>query len=93
MIYVYIFNFIHFIGNKNMQQCFELDQSKTDSLMEKLHKIPQNEMSLFKTFTVEADTKIGQHICVSGNCSSLGNWEVNDAFVLTNTNLTHTRDE
>lgn len=75
-----------------MQQCFELDQSKTDSLI-KLYKIPQNKMSLLKTFTVEAETKIGQHICVSGNCSTLGNWEVNDAFVLTNTNLTHTKNE
>lgn len=92
MIYEYIFNCIG-NHNKNMQQWFELDQSKTDLLIGKLHKIPKNDMPLLKTFTVEAETKTGQHICVSGNCSTLGNCEVNDALVLTNTNFTYTRNE
>lgn len=50
-------------------------------------------MTLLKTFTVEAETIPGQHICISGNCTTLGNWEVNDALVLTNTNLIRTRNK
>lgn len=76
-----------------MQQWFELNESKTDSLIGKLHKIPKNYLPLFKTFNVKAETKTGQHICVSGNCSTLGNWEVNDALVLTDTKITYTRNE
>ncbi|VVC36861.1 Hypothetical protein CINCED_3A012450 [Cinara cedri] len=49
-------------------------------------------MSLLKTFTVEAETRPGQQVCVSGNCPILGNWEINDSFVLTNTNLTLTKN-
>lgn len=50
-------------------------------------------MPFLKTFNVEAETTAGQHICVSGNCPTLGNWEVNSAFVLTNSNVTHIRNK
>lgn len=43
-------------------------------------------MPLLKTFIVEAETLKGQYICVTGNCPTLGNWEVNEAFVLSKTN-------
>lgn len=78
-----------------MQQWFEQElsfDSSLDPIAEKLHMAhnskKENEMGLLKIFTVEAETKPGQQVCVSGNCSILGNWEINDAFVLTNTNST-----
>lgn len=52
-----------------------------------------NMSSILKTFTVEAATTAGQYICVSGNCYSLGNWEVNKALVLLNTNLTRVKNK
>lgn len=81
-----------------MQQWFEQDHHTNNPTLksrEKLKKLlkPPKAMTLLKTFTVEAEAIPGQHICVSGNCLTLGNWEVSDAFVLTNTNLTHTKNK
>lgn len=77
-----------------MQQWFLEDQSETNNLPSekvidkkvKSLRTQEADMTLLKTFTVEAETRPSQYICVSGNCSSLGNWEVNDSLVLTNTN-------
>lgn len=82
-----------------MQQWFEKDKhnitssihSPKEIISDKL-KLPKG-MIVLKTFTVEAESIPGQYICVSGNCSSLGNWEVNEAFVLTNTNLSHKKNK
>lgn len=82
-----------------MQQWFE--QEKSDILNETpveklpLHKpLKKTKMpSIVKTFSVEAETVTGQHIFVSGNCSTLGNWKVNDAFMLTNTNVKCVKDK
>lgn len=79
-----------------MQQWWEQEESNNvNSLsptVEKKHKISkllkETKMPVLKTFTVEADTIAGQKMCVSGNCTTLGNWEVKEAFVLTNTNVT-----
>lgn len=76
-----------------MQQWFEQEQPSTNNSIippaEKFHSIPKSTkittMPLLKTFSVEAEALNGQYICVSGNCPTLGNWKVNDAFVLTNT--------
>jgi len=82
-----------------MQQWFLHDQSSTNNIpREKIYKKvkpvkTETNMSLLKTFTVEAETQLNQHICVSGNCSSLGNWKVSDALVLTNTNLTRVENK
>jgi len=82
-----------------MQQWFIQDKSKPNNLLsEKIHKKVKSvqqgtNMSLLKTFTVEVETLPNQYICVSGNCLSLGNWEVNDALVLTNTNSTRVENE
>lgn len=86
-----------------MQQFFEQEQIYSDislrPTVEKLHtaipnsKKKTNKMLLLKTFTVEAETRPGQRVFVSGNCSVLGNWEINDAFLLANTNLTHTKNK
>ncbi|XP_025192312.1 glycerophosphocholine phosphodiesterase GPCPD1-like isoform X1 [Melanaphis sacchari] len=79
-----------------MQQWFEQDQTSAKNSSDiKFHSVPKssNEMekSILKTFTVEAETITGQYICVSGNCSTLGDWEVNKAFVLSNTNVIRIR--
>lgn len=84
-----------------MQQWFEQKKSYTyNSKVPKVKKqhrtvklSKKNNMVILKTFTVEAETLPGQHICVSGNCSALGNWDVNNPFVLTNTNLTHIKNK
>lgn len=80
----------------NMQQWFEQDQlNAKHSSDTKLHSVPRSskemDKSILKTFTVEAETITGQYICVSGNCSTLGDWEVNKAFVLNNTNVIRIR--
>jgi hypothetical protein len=81
-----------------MQQWFEQDQidakqssdtkSRSDSVSRSSKEM---EKTILKTFTVEAETITGQYICVSGNCSTLGDWEVNKAFVLNNTNVIRIR--
>lgn len=79
---------------KDMQQWFEQKESySTSSIIppaEKFERAPyslgENKMPLLKTFIVEAETLKGQYICVSGNCPTLGNWNVNEAFVLSKTN-------
>lgn len=81
-----------------MQQWFEQDQHISNPILKSAEKIKNKSnssktMVMLKTFTVEAEAIPGQHICVSGNCPTLGNWEVNDAFVLTDTNLTHIRNK
>lgn len=81
-----------------MQQWFEEDQHSNNPILKSSEKLkiklkPPQAMTLLKTFTVEAKAIPGQHICVSGNCLTLGNWEVSDAFVLTNTNLSHTKNK
>lgn len=82
-----------------MQQWFEEEHINSDSslrhpIVEKIPKLKKKtEMMVLKTFIVEAETRPGQQVCVVGNCQSLGNWEINDAFVLTNTNLTITKNE
>jgi len=82
-----------------MQQWFEQDETNSkqeQSLDTNFHAVPRSskemdKLLILKTFTVEAETITGQHICVSGNCSTLGNWEVNKAFVLNNTNVIRIR--
>lgn len=83
-----------------MQQWFEQEKSEilNDTSVENFHKIrkpyKKPEMSLIvKMFTVEVETVTGQYVCVSGNCSTLGNWNVNGAFVLTNTNVKRVKDK
>lgn len=83
-----------------MQQWFVQKKSYTYNYkipVIKQHKplklLKKKNMVVLKTFTVEADTLAGQYICVTGNCSTLGNWEVNNAFVLTNTNVTHIKNK
>jgi len=79
-----------------MQQWFEQDIKQAQSSDTKFHTVPRSskemdKLLILKTFTVEAETITGQHICVSGNCPTLGNWEVNKAFVLNNTNVIRIR--
>lgn len=77
-----------------MQQWFEQKESysttSTTPPADKFQSVPnilsENKMPLLKTFIVEAETLKGQYICVSGNCPTLGNWKVNEAFVLSKTN-------
>ncbi|VVC38349.1 Carbohydrate-binding-like fold,Spaetzle,PLC-like phosphodiesterase, TIM beta/alpha-barrel [Cinara cedri] len=81
-----------------MQQWFKHEHLYSDSSIyhTSLERIPflktETELTLLKTFTVKAETRPGQKVCVSGNCPILGNWEINDAFVLTNMNLTYTEN-
>ncbi|XP_015371225.1 PREDICTED: glycerophosphocholine phosphodiesterase GPCPD1-like [Diuraphis noxia] len=82
-----------------MQQWFEQDQTNIKQVQSsdtKFHSVSRSpkemdKLLILKTFTVEAETITGQHICVSGNCPTLGNWEVNKAFVLNNTNVIRIR--
>lgn len=81
-----------------MQQWFVQDTpnanvSRLVSFHDTLKSSKGNEPPLLKIFNVEAETTHGQHICVSGNCTTLGNWEVSSAFVLTNSNATRVRDK
>lgn len=81
-----------------MQQWFEKDQP-LDQSIKKFGKLigetPESTttMPILKTFFVGAETKPGQSVCVSGNCPTLGNWEVKNAFVLTKTNDTYTTNK
>lgn len=85
-----------------MQQWFEQDQINTNKLHSsehlpdtKSHTLSRSfknmDKPILKTFTVEAETITGQYICVSGNCSTLGDWDPNKAFVLNNTNVIRIR--
>jgi len=82
-----------------MQQWFEQEQTNAKEVHSsdtKSHAVPKSskemdKLLILKTFTVEAETITGQYICVSGNCSVLGNWEANKAFVLNNTNVIRIR--
>jgi len=81
-----------------MQQWFEQDQidaKQSSDTKSRSDSVPRSskemEKTILKTFTVEAETITGQYICVSGNCSTLGDWEVNKAFVLNNTNVIRIR--
>lgn len=84
-----------------MQQWFEEDTPRityrpklvNHSFKKKLKPSKGKNMSLLKTFNVAAETTVGQNICVTGSCSVLGNWDVNSALVLTNSNVTHIRNK
>lgn len=81
-----------------MQQWFQQKPHNNNlKAHKKVHKLPKSSkeknMVILKTFSVEAETVTGQYICISGNCSTLGNWKINDAFVLTNTNITRVKNK
>lgn len=76
-----------------MQMWFEQDNLRIDNSKQVKHfhkklKSKGNRMSFLKTFNVEAETTDGQCICVTGNCTTLGNWEVNSAVILSNSHVT-----
>ncbi|XP_050426352.1 glycerophosphocholine phosphodiesterase GPCPD1 [Adelges cooleyi] len=73
-------------SDEDLERLKSKDTRESDNSANKIGSLKEN------TFTVEAETTVGQQICVSGNCDALGNWSVNEAVVLTNTQMTRERN-